>query len=162
MEDNHFFIEQKSFLLVEKYFISCLSQDFCNNYFIKDKITNEVISRELVLTLDKFSKEIHVSRFYPELKLQPKCKYFSAACFYLLVQHFAMDKKLDDKYHVSLDCTPEVFSSFYTKLLDFHFTDTHKSPGRSICAVSDFEISDFKCISMIKEEMPEDFDFYYT
>jgi hypothetical protein len=162
MDNSHCFIEQMASCLMRRYNLSCLSNDSFNSYFIKDKKTEEIISRELVLTLDMFSKEIHVSRFYPELKSKPMCKYLSAACFYLLIQHFASEKHLDETYHISLDCTPEVFSSFYTRLPDFHFTDTFRSPGRSICAVSDFEISDFECIGMISEEVSDDFELYYS
>lgn len=161
VENDHFFIEEKALSLLKKYNLFCYSNDSFNTYFIKDKKSREIISRDLVLTLDKFSKEIHVSRFYPELKQRPMCKYLSAACFYLLVQHFASQKHLDNTYHISLDCNPDVFASFYTKLLDFHFKDSCKSPGRCICALSDFEPSDFECISMVKEELHDDYEFCY-
>jgi len=161
MENEHFFIEKKALLLLTRYNLFCNSNDFFNTYFIRDKKTREIISRDLVLTLDNFSKEIHVSRFYPELKQRPMCKYLSAACFYLLVHHFAWEKHLNNTYHISLDCNPDVFASFYTKLLDFNFKDSFKSPGRSICALSNFELSDFDCISMIKEELDKDFEFSY-
>ncbi|MDY0132685.1 MAG: hypothetical protein RBR53_08455 [Desulforegulaceae bacterium] len=162
MKNKHFFIEEKVGCLFEKFNLSCFPNDSFNTYFIKDRKTGEVISRELVLCLDKFGKKIHVSRFYPELNKRPLCKYLSAACFYILIQHFAKEKKIDNSFHISLDCTPEVFSSFYTKLVDFHFINTFKSAGRSISADSDFEISDFEFISMVSYEVFDENEFYFN
>jgi hypothetical protein len=75
----------------------------------------------IVLSLNTNSSEIHVSRFYPELYKQDNAKYLSAACFYLVIHHFAHIYHLDEKYKISLDTLPVTFEEFFSRLEDFDF-----------------------------------------
>jgi hypothetical protein len=93
----------------------------CVEYFIKNKKTQEQVSQAIVLSLNQASRQIHVSKFYPELFRQPQCKYLSAACFYLLVHHFASIYALPKDFRICLETRPETFSRFYTKLRSFYF-----------------------------------------
>ena len=74
--------------LLNRYRISYFQEDDCIEYFITDKASEEQISYALVLSLDRTSKEIHVSKFYPELFKQKEPQYLSAVCFCLLIHHF--------------------------------------------------------------------------
>ena len=107
-------------------------------YFIMDKTRMECISQNLVITLDIHKKNIHVARFYPEIYKQLNSKYMSAACFYLLVHHFAQCFHLDETYHIDLETTPSVFHGFYEKLKDFHLHITTYGLGNTVNVLSEF------------------------
>ena len=107
--------------LLKRYSLSFYREDNCIEYFLTDKSSEEQVSLALVLSLDTNSKEIHVSRFYPELYKQPKCKFLSAACFYLLIHHFADCYHLTSDYSISLDTRPATYENFFSRLKDFHF-----------------------------------------
>jgi hypothetical protein len=107
--------------LLERYDISYFKEDNCVEYFIIDKGTEAEVSLMIVLSLNTNSSEIHVSRFYPELYKQDNAKYLSAACFYLVIHHFAHIYHLDEKYKISLDTLPVTFEEFFSRLEDFDF-----------------------------------------
>jgi hypothetical protein len=106
--------------LLRRYEISYCKEDDCVEYFITDKKTHEQISYALVLSLNRFAKQINVGRFCPELYKQPHCKYFSAACFYLLINHFAKIYHLAEGYGIYLQTKPATYKKFFSMLKDFN------------------------------------------
>ena len=107
--------------LLSRYAISYYQEDDCVEYFLTDKSSDEQVSYALVLSVDRNSKEIHVSRFYPELYKQKRSRFLSAACFYLLIHHFAHCYRLTSDYSISLDTRPATYERFFLRLKDFHF-----------------------------------------
>ncbi len=107
--------------LLARYYVDYLAEDCCIEYFLQKKKTGEEISQNLMISLNCFARRIEVVRFYPELNKQPNTKYFSAACFYLLVHHFAQYFGVTNQYQVFVCTQPEIFSRFYKQLLDFNF-----------------------------------------
>jgi hypothetical protein len=107
--------------LLDRFDISYFKEENCIEYFIVDKDTELQISFMIVLSLDTNSREIHVSRFYPELYKQDNARYLSAACFYLVIHHFAHIYHLDENYKISLDTLPATFEEFFSRLKDFDF-----------------------------------------
>ncbi|WP_207679691.1 hypothetical protein [Desulfonema magnum] len=106
-------------LLLRRYALSYHKEGDCIEYFITDKITHENISRALVLSLNRYSNQINVAKFYPELAKQTESKYLSAACFYLLIHHFAKCCHVSEKYRIFLQTRPPVYKDFYSLLNDF-------------------------------------------
>lgn len=115
------FIKENVVRLLRKYDLSYYQEDDCVEYFLTEKNSSEQVSFALVLCLDRSSKEVHVSRFYPELYKKPESKYLSAACFYLLIHHFAHCYDLTPDYSISLDTRPATHERFFSRLGDFHF-----------------------------------------
>ena len=105
--------------LLSRYNISYYREDTCVEYFITEKDKEEAISYSLVLSLNRTSRQIHVSRFYPELHKQMEPKYLSAACFYLLVHHFGEMYHLGKEYSIHLQTRPATYKKFFSKLRDF-------------------------------------------
>jgi hypothetical protein len=114
------FIQEKLPVLLRRYEISYCKEADCIEYFITDKKTHEQISYALVLSLNKFSKQINVGRFCPELYKEPHCKYLSAACFYLLIHHFAKIYHLSEGYGIYLETKPATYKKFFSMLKDFN------------------------------------------
>jgi hypothetical protein len=108
-------------LLLQRFEISCCSEGFCSEYFIRDRRSAAEISYALILCLNQFSHRIHVSKFHPELHKQPNAHYLSAACFYLLVHHFAQHYGVTSAYTIFLQTRPAIFEHFYALLRDFDF-----------------------------------------
>jgi hypothetical protein len=105
--------------LLSRYELAYYKEDKCIEYFIKDKTTNEQISYAIVFSLNRDSKDLHVSRFCPELYKQFESKYLSAACFYLLIHHFGNIYHLGKDYSISLDTLPATYKVFFSRLKDF-------------------------------------------
>ncbi|NVM20196.1 MAG: hypothetical protein HWN68_00260 [Desulfobacterales bacterium] len=105
--------------LLSRYELSYYKEDDCIEYFITDKDSKEQISYAIVISLNRNSKEIHVSRFCPELSKQVESKYLSAACFYLLIHHFANTYHLGKDYSISLETRPVTYKEFFSLLKDF-------------------------------------------
>ena len=105
--------------LLSRYDLSYYKEDKCIAYFITDKTTNEEISYAIVFSLNRDSKELHVSRFCPELYKQVASKYLSAACFYLLIHHFGNIYHLGKDYSISLDTLTATYNAFFSRLKDF-------------------------------------------
>lgn len=108
-------------LLLERYSLSCMADGDCMGYWLTDKTRGVEISQNLMLSRNRFARRIEIIRFYPELYKQPDTKYFSAACFYLLVHHFAGFHRIGSDYKVFVRTRPEIFARFYKSLGDFHF-----------------------------------------
>jgi len=139
-------------LLINRFVFSFHSEETFNSYFIREKNTCELISKELVLTLNIFAKEVHVSRFYPELEKLPQSRYLSAAAFFLIVTHFVQEKHLGSEYGISLNSKTDVFNNFYNKLYDFDFMDTGKALGPIVSAWSHFKGVEFDTLGLLSEE----------
>ncbi|MGE0087737.1 MAG: hypothetical protein AB7S75_25275 [Desulfococcaceae bacterium] len=118
--------------LLRRYSISCCVEDGCIEYFLTDRITHEDISYELFLSLNLFSGQIHVSKFYPEIYKQPGAQYLSAACFYLMIQHFARIFHLPGDFPIFLQTQISVFHNFYARLKDFDFHICRIHPGDNV------------------------------
>jgi hypothetical protein len=143
--------------LTDRYEISYYKEANCIEYFITDKGTEVEISFMIVLSLDTISEEIHVSRFYPELYKQDNARYLSAACFYLVIHHFAHVYDLDENYSISLDTLPATFEKFFSRLRDFDF----HVEGIKLCKTAEL-LSKFIPVdvntSMIKKKIIESQD----
>jgi len=114
------FMQEKLPVLLRRYEISYCKEADCIEYFITDKSTHEQISYALVLSLNRFSKQINVGRFCPELYKQPNSKYLSAVCFYLLINHFAKIYHLSEGYGIYLETKPATYKKFFSMLKDFN------------------------------------------
>lgn len=113
------FTKEKILLLLNRYALSYYKEDICVEYFIADKNTGEQISYAVTFSLNTYSKRIHVGRFCPNLYKQIDSKYLSAACFYLLIHHFAHIYHLPDKYRLCLETRPATNNKFFSRLKDF-------------------------------------------
>jgi len=118
--------------LLRRFSVSCSVEDGCIEYFLTDRITSEDISRSLLFSLNLFSGQIHVSRFYPEIYKQPDPRYLSAACFYLLIHHFAQTFDLPGGFPIFVETRVWVFHDFYERLRDFDFKISRFHPGDNV------------------------------
>ena len=107
-------------VLLSRFDFLFFQENTCVEYFIRKKGSKKEISQALVFSLNTTSKQINVSRFYPELHKQTGCKYLSAACFYLLAHHFASIYHLPKDYPICLETQLATFRQFYSKLKDFY------------------------------------------
>ena len=115
------FIRTNVPLFIQRYALSYHREDFCIEYFINSLNSNEIISNSLIFAYSPIAKDLHVSRFHPELYLQANSKYLSAACIYLIIHHFAAAFSLDNTCLISLETVPMIYQSFYRRLKDFDF-----------------------------------------
>ncbi len=115
------FMQQVLPLLLERYCLSCMADGDCMEYWLTDRTHCVEISQNLMLSRNRFARRIEIIRFYPELHKQPNTKYFSAACFYLLVHHFAGFHGIAGDHKVFVRTQPEIFARFYQSLGDFDF-----------------------------------------
>lgn len=115
------FIGEKIRLLLKRYGLSCRIEENRIEYVLADAITAEQVSFDLVLSRNRFAKQIHVCKFYPGLHRQDDTRYLSAACFFLLVHHFGQHYNLNRVYTIFLQTRHEVFTQFYATLKDFCF-----------------------------------------
>ena len=148
------FAEEKIPLLLSRYELCYHREDNCVEYFIADKATNKQISRAVILSLNRCSKQINVSRFCPELYRQTKCKYLSAACFYLLTHHFANIYHIPKTYRICLETRPETYRRFFSKLEDFHLQIEGLKLCKSAEVCGNYPQLDID-VSMIKDKVME-------
>ena len=120
------FMQKNVPLFLQRFFITCFKEDSCIEYFINKPASTDTVSSSLVFCYNAMAKDLHVSRFHPELYLQANSKYLSAACFYLLIHHCANTFSLDDTCRISLETVPKVCEDFYSRLGDFKF-QIHKN-----------------------------------
>jgi len=120
--ESHFATENVPRLL-SRYELSYYQEDNCIEYFIVDKNTHEQISYAIIFSLNRDSKELHVSRFCPELHKQIDAKYLSAACFYILIHHFGNIYHLSKDYSITLETRGATYKAFFSRLKDFDFLD---------------------------------------
>lgn len=115
------FMHRNIALFLERFDLSYYREDGCIEYFLRSPLSSETISTALIICYNPSSKDLHVSRFYPEIYQLPDSKYLSAACFYLMVQHCAGLLHLDETCHISLETVGRVSDRFYRRLGDFDF-----------------------------------------
>jgi hypothetical protein len=113
------FIKKNVRRLLERFDLSYYREGDCIEYFIVDHENQKQISYAIVLSVNRRSHEIHVSRFCPELYKQLDSKYLSAACFYLVIHHFAHAYHLEEPYDIALETRPATYKRFFAKLSDF-------------------------------------------
>jgi len=147
-------------LFFERFSLSYFKEDSCVEYFISKRHTSDTISSSLVLSYNLQKKDLHVSRFHPELYLLSNSKYLSAVCFYLLIHHCAAVFKLDDTCHISLETVQKISDSFYKKLSDFNFIVSKHSVGDVVELISCIVRSSVD-LSMIKTHIyqPDEIPF---
>ncbi len=90
-------------------------------YFVYKKTTGQDISCSLTIDFDKPSGQINVMTFYPGLLLHPRTRYFSAVCFFMVLNHFANFHHITFDCRICLNTKQEVFDDFYSLLKDFDF-----------------------------------------
>ncbi len=108
-------------LLLRRFSLFYFRERSCIEYFVNERVSEETISTSIVFSYNREKADLHVSRFHPEIYRQPNAKYMSAACFYLLIHHFADSLSLGDSSHISLETVPIIGDRFYKKLRDFDF-----------------------------------------
>ncbi len=124
-------------LFLKRFSLSYYKEGTCIEYFLNRRQSDETISTALIFSYSPFRKNLHVSRFYPELRLQSNSKYLSAACFFLLIHHCAKAYALDRSCGISLETVPRVCEAFYTRLKDFNFSIKRCGLGDVVELVSD-------------------------
>ncbi|MFH2067204.1 MAG: hypothetical protein ABIK15_18535 [Pseudomonadota bacterium] len=124
-------------LFNNRFVISYYRENACIEYFIKNRISSEIISSSLIFSYNPIKKDLHVSRFYPELYRQADPKYMSSVCFCFLINHCAETYCLDGACHISLETVPVVCDAFYRKLKDFNFYITKYGLGNVVELESD-------------------------
>jgi hypothetical protein len=135
--------------LLERYFLTCAREETCLEYFLWDVKTRDLVSLNLIVSHDRFSRGIYISKFYPQLFLSHDCRFLSAACFYLMVHHSAGIFGLSDHCRVSLETDVAVFEEFYSRLSDFHFRIAHYRPGAHVCLNGIYH-----CLPIARKLMP--------
>jgi hypothetical protein len=141
--------------LLRRYDLSYQIEGDCVEYFILDKASATQISYAIVFSLNRVSREIHVSRFYPELYKELRSKYLSAACFYLLIHHFCNLYHLGEGYTITLETRPDTFELFFSKLRDFDLRHVGLKLCESVSVAGDYHPLDVDT-SVIKKETAED------
>jgi len=123
-------------LFLARFSLSYFKEDSCIEYFINKLDSIETISSALIFSYNSSRKDLHISRFYPELYVLSDSKYLSAACFYLLIHHCAESYSLDDTCCISLETVQKISNSFYSKLGDFNFKVNKYGLGNVVELVS--------------------------
>jgi hypothetical protein len=139
-------------LFLRRFSLSYFKEDSCIEYFISKRFSDETISSSLIFSYNAIKKDLHVSRFYPDLYPLSNSKYMSAACFYLLIHHCAESYSLDDSCRISLETVPMIGDGFYRKLGDFSFHENKSGLGNVVELVSKI-IRVSVDTSMIKEHI---------
>jgi hypothetical protein len=151
------FMKRNVLRLLRRYDISYFKEEDCIEYFIAVKGTTVQISYAIVLCLDRNSREIHVSRFCPQLYCQVDSRFLSAACFYLVIHHFAHVYHLAEDYNISLDTRPATYKNFFSRLKDFDFRIASTKFCRTAELLSKYPPLDVNT-SMIRKKIAEDGD----
>jgi len=90
-------------------------------YFVYEKKTNLDISCSLTVCFGAAAGEIRMMTFYPGLCLQHGCRFLSAVCFFLVMQHFANFHHIESECRILINTRQGVFDTFYAMLKDFDF-----------------------------------------
>jgi len=123
-------------LFLQRFTLSYFKEGLCIEYFINKCNSTELVPSSLIFSYNPVKKDLHISRFYPDLFHQPNSKYMSAACFYLLIHHCADSYSLDDTCYISLETVPIISEGFYKKLKDFDFYINKFGLGDSVELIS--------------------------
>jgi len=149
------FAKDKILLLLNRYALSYYKEDNCVEYFVADKNTGEQISYAVTFSLNPYSKRIHVGKFCPNLYKQIDSKYLSAACFYLLIHHFAHIYHLPDEYRLCLETRPVTNKKFFSRLKDFGLRVKGSQMCQTVKVCGTYPELDINT-SMIKKKIIED------
>ena len=90
-------------------------------YFVFKKDNGEDISCSLTGYFDEQTGEIKMMTFYPNICSQEDCRYLSAVCFFLVMQHFANFHHIESDCQILFNTRQGVFDTFYALLQDFDF-----------------------------------------
>jgi len=115
------FIRTQVAHLLRRFAISYRRTGDTIEYFITSRRTGHRVSYAIVFLQDRDAHCLHISKFFPELIRRENSKYLSAACFFLLVQHFAQHATPDVDHQISLKAQSRIFDAFYSRLKDFEF-----------------------------------------
>jgi len=153
------FLRENIPILLDRYDLSYCKGKDCIEYFVIDKHTHEQISYDVILCLDRPAKRLIVRRFCPELYKQVECHYLSAACFYILIHHFAHEYHLPKDYCVCLETRREVYKNFFSLLSDFHLEVKKVKFGKSVEVCGDYPDIDidttmFKKAQLEAQDLP--------
>ncbi|MBA2882650.1 hypothetical protein HNR65_003004 [Desulfosalsimonas propionicica] len=127
--------------LLARYRIRCAAEGDCMAYFIVSRASGREISRDLMISLNRFSRRIEIIRFYPQFYTRPDTKFFSAASLYLMIHHFAQFFRIAEAHQVFVRTRPEIYARFYRSLLDFNFHPVFEMAG-TIDLAADYVRSD--------------------
>jgi|GEM_PF-671648 len=108
-------------VFLQRFGMEYYKEDFCIEFFVNERLSGSTISSSIVLSYNPSRDDLHVSRFHPELYMEPDSKYMSAVCFYLIIQHSSDLFSVHNACHISLETVPLVCDGFYKKLRDFNF-----------------------------------------
>lgn len=112
-------------------------------YFVYQKGTGQDISCSLTLTFDAGPGTITILTFYPGLYLHPGTRYFSAVCFFLVLQHFAHFQHIASDCRICLSTKKMIFDTFYALLQDFDFHVLLQGEEDRVAIESSFLVLDF-------------------
>ena len=153
------FMQQVLPQFLARYQVSYRAEGDCIEYFLTETASGEEISQNLMLSLNRFAGQIEIIRFYPELNKQPDTKYFSAACFCLLVHHFADYFDVSSRHKIFVRTQPEIFTRFYKALSDFNFRPRTRI-ANTIDLLSDFTRTDVDTsVIGVRAPQPDELDF---
>ncbi|MFW6283859.1 MAG: hypothetical protein ACOC1H_00535 [Desulfosalsimonas sp.] len=127
--------------LLARYRIRWAAEGDCMAYFIVSRSSGREISRDLMISLNRFSRRIEIIRFYPQFYTRPGTKFFSAASLYLMIHHFAQFFNIAEPHQIFVRTRPEIYARFYRSLLDFNFHPVLEMAG-TIDLVADYVRSD--------------------
>jgi hypothetical protein len=133
------FMETQVKRLMSRFSLSYIREDTCLEYFLQDPQKQSLVSLNLILSHDRFTRGLYVSKFYPQLFLLKDHRFLSAACFYLMVHHSVGVFGLADHCRVSLETDTSVFDEFYSRLPEFHFKIAYQRPCRRVCLYGSYD-----------------------
>ncbi|MDY6950556.1 MAG: hypothetical protein SWE60_03520 [Thermodesulfobacteriota bacterium] len=155
------FLKENILILLSRYdLFYCKGRD-CIEYFIEDRHSHEQISYDVILCLDGPGRRLIVRRFCPELYKQVGCHYLSAACFYVLVHHFAHEYDLPTDYSICLETRRETYQQFFSLLRDFHLEITTAKLGVAVEVCGDYPDIDIDT-SMLQKTQVEAQDLPFS
>ncbi len=152
--ESHF-AKENVLLLLGRYELSYYQEDNCIEYFIADKNTHEQISYAIIFSLNRDSKELHISRFCPELYKQIDGKYLSAACFYILIHHFGNTYHLSKDYSITLETRPATYKAFFSRLRDFDLLNKGLSLCKAVSVMGEYPELDVNTSMIEKKSLQE-------
>jgi len=126
------FIRTQVAHLLRRFAISYKRNGDRTEYFVTSRRTGHQVSYAIVFLHDRDAHCLHISKFFPELMRRDNSKYLSAACFFLLVQHFAQHARPDVTHQITLKAQSRIFDAFYSRLKDFEFEIWNDRGGKTV------------------------------
>ncbi|MCB2184222.1 MAG: hypothetical protein KQH63_19525 [Desulfobulbaceae bacterium] len=120
------FVAEKIPLFLQRFGISFTVEGSQITYCVYEKASGKDVSCSLEICIDHPAQRINVLMFYPGLSQLLDTHYFSAACFFLVIYHFAQYFKVSADYTIHLETKVHTFNSFYARLKDFDFQILHR------------------------------------